>query len=505
MKSGYTQPAGQLPGFQTFVENPSPDTSPGVNENHSVLPSPPNTRSKPFGKPEFNGPPASADALDGKPLSTERARTLGKPGEDSPPANEPATNTPVRRPGLSAATTGPQYPGSHREHEQGGKAEKYYEKYYKKNRGRILNRAKRWNRTNSGTIGFKKDKQRRDEHPERFKRTQMKYRDPADRTQDWRDKNKKASILPIAFPVFYTKTGQNGFLTNVDPNTITIDFGDGPPTVLSLDSLFSHVIFENESDIDIVYGDLDSIFDQESETKVAALYMADFLYEKRPPDMEPGQHFDRGSPMAVRPKPEERKPAIDLDTGTVWDNPGSAKVIPDGHGFENNTDRTFKEAVHKIAARISDIETMTGPKVHGRLGKMSVTLKRVDHANNMWLFAVKGTTGTYKVRVKTLPDGNITDVDKLHVMASCSCPFWRWAGPEHWAKKNEYLYGKPVGTAAFPVERDPKEKHWACKHLLAVINKVRTFKNVNWKTNKQSSLCHDIIAAVAIRYTMGRY
>ena len=35
---------------------------------------------------------------------------------------------------------------------------------------------------------------------------------------------------------------------------------------------------------------------------------------------------------------------------------------------------------------------------------------------------------------------------------------------------NGYLYGRPVGTASKPVIKDPKGKHWVCKHVYAILN-----------------------------------
>jgi hypothetical protein len=61
---------------------------------------------------------------------------------------------------------------------------------------------------------------------------------------------------------------------------------------------------------------------------------------------------------------------------------------------------------------------------------------------------------------------------KAHVRVSCTCPFWRWQGPEHWAKQGDYLFGKPVGLATKPDIKDPSGGHRACKHVLAVLDMV---------------------------------
>jgi len=100
MRSGaYQQPASQLPGVQTFVQNPD-GSQPDSGYSQQALPDP-WTRSKPTGMPQYNKPGLPEDAPDGKSLSRDRARTLSKPGEDSPHPDPPARSTPVRRPDVT--------------------------------------------------------------------------------------------------------------------------------------------------------------------------------------------------------------------------------------------------------------------------------------------------------------------------------------------------------------------------------------------------------------------
>lgn len=506
MKRAYTQPVEDLSGFRTFVRDSSPEAPQGDDqkEKQQVLPTPPWQRSKPTGVPQYTKPPDSGDALDGKPLSTERTRTKAKPGEDSPPSDAPARSTPTRRPGMTTgAVKGPSFPGTHRQHEQGGSAQRYYEKYYRKNRSRIRNRAKRWVKKWKNQSAYKRDKQRRQQYPERYERRPALYRDPADRSQDWReDQGKKGSW---ALPIRLLPSGVEAVLMGATDQGITVDLGQGPRD-FPLELLFNRVVFEREGDIDTVYDHLDQVLDgRDMVTRVA-----DFLYEKRPPEREVDQWVDRGSPGHHRWPEHEHGP--DLDTGTVWNDPGSAKVIPEGHGFENRKDRYYKEA-----ARIADILDRTGQKVHAGSRGLAVKLRRVDADNRMWLFDVPGSKGdTYRVRVKAEPPkGNVTDIGKMDVHVSCSCPFWRWQGPEHWAKQNDYLYGKPVGTASQPVIKDPDEQHWACKHVLAVLNQVQGYRlsrtaSLRWLSDTLVSGGGQVVPVVpmfirvASRYLEGR-
>jgi len=493
MKAGYTQPVDQLPGSRTYVKDPAPSTP--TDEGHEkerVLPSPPWVRSKPLpngGTPQFGKPPGSDEALDGKPLSTERVRTRGKPGEDSPPNDVPSYGTVKRRPGLSAAVKGPRYPGTQRQHEQGGEAKRYYERYYRKNRNRIINRSKRWITKWKNQTAYKKDKARREESPRSFKRAPVKFRDLADRSKAWREnqgQKKAGGMDPIS--VQYLPTGKDAYIVGLDDHYVMLCFDNAPctePQSFPLEVLFNHLGFYQESDIDLVYGRLDRIFGYTLESRVADRY-ADFMYEKRGPEREPGQNFDRASPLHhMWP---EHDPTPGLDTGQVTNNPGSAKVIPEGHGFENKEDRYLKESSVRKAMRISEIQERTGPKVHEPSRQVRVKLTRVDTVNHMWLFDVPGSQGTYKVRVKASPKGNVTDVNKMDVHVACTCPFWRWQGPEHWAKQSDYLYGKPAGTASRPVIKDPDSEHWACKHVLACLDRVSTFKMSGGGSRKVASL-----------------
>jgi hypothetical protein len=100
--------------------------------------------------------------------------------------------------------------------------------------------------------------------------------------------------------------------------------------------------------------------------------------------------------------------------------------------------------------------------------------------NSMWVFRVKASPtpwnikkSEYKVRVKVKKPGRIRDLEKADVHLACECAFWKWQGPEHWAKQGDYLYGKPRGTASVPVIRDPPGTHRLCKHVQAVVSHMR--------------------------------
>ena len=130
----------------------------------------------------------------------------------------------------------------------------------------------------------------------------------------------------------------------------------------------------------------------------------------------------------------------------------------------------------RVAAKISEIMTGINPKVTSGARSVTPKLKRADPDNAMWTYVVPGSKGeTYTVRVKGLPKGNVRNVSKMDVRVSCTCPFFRYQGPEHWAKVGDYLYGKPAGTAAKPNQKDPDGGNRVCKHVAAVFDRAGNF------------------------------
>ena len=154
--------------------------------------------------------------------------------------------------------------------------------------------------------------------------------------------------------------------------------------------------------------------------------------------------------------------------GPTDNNPGSAKVIPEGHDFENR-----KASAVRVAAKMAEIIQGIDPSIQSRARGISPKVKRRDPGNVAYSFAVPGSKGeSYTVKVKGLPSKNVRTLGKMDLKLSCTCDFWRYQGPEHWAKANDYLFGKPGGTADRPDVKDPKGHNRVCKHALAVLNMI---------------------------------
>ena len=127
----------------------------------------------------------------------------------------------------------------------------------------------------------------------------------------------------------------------------------------------------------------------------------------------------------------------------------------------------------RVALKINEILTGLSPKVTSGAKSVTPKLKRADPNNAIWTYTVPGSKGeSYTVKVKGVPKGGLRNVSKMDVLVSCTCPFFRYQGPEHWAKVGDYLYGKPTGTAAKPDQKDPNGGNRICKHVAAVFRRA---------------------------------
>lgn len=134
----------------------------------------------------------------------------------------------------------------------------------------------------------------------------------------------------------------------------------------------------------------------------------------------------------------------------------------------------------RVASTVEGILAGLDPKFLQRSTTCSVTTKRVDMKNFRWIFSVNCGNGVKAVKMKvTRPKANITDFKKMPLELSCSCPAWKWLGPEYHAKSEGFLLGKPQGTASTPDVKDPERDNRVCKHVAAVLAMTQ-----NWKLPK---------------------
>jgi hypothetical protein len=129
----------------------------------------------------------------------------------------------------------------------------------------------------------------------------------------------------------------------------------------------------------------------------------------------------------------------------------------------------------RVATRMDAIEEGLNPKFIERSHSCSVDLKRADIPNMRWIFAVNCGNGPRAVKLMA-ERGKAVKVTKMDLHLACSCPAWRWLGPEHWSKGEGYINGKPRGTASEPVIRDPEGQNRVCKHVAAVLRTIQKWQ-----------------------------
>lgn len=153
----------------------------------------------------------------------------------------------------------------------------------------------------------------------------------------------------------------------------------------------------------------------------------------------------------------------------------------------------------RIALTVDQIDgrTDTGDRRRGR--RCQVSVRRSDPANGRWLFDVltvgpDRSGGPYRVRVRMSPRTRNPDSNKLSdkdVEVSCSCPSWRFNGPDYWSRVRRYLWeptdaipnlfpdwpkpGRSYSDGSFPEVRDPQGRHGSCKHAAAVLRLIKDY------------------------------
>ncbi len=129
----------------------------------------------------------------------------------------------------------------------------------------------------------------------------------------------------------------------------------------------------------------------------------------------------------------------------------------------------------RVAAKMAEILQGIDPGIASRARGITPKMKRSDVKNTVYSFAVPGSRGeTYTVKVKGVPpSGSVRTISKMDLKLSCTCDFWQYQGPEHWAKAGDYLFGKPRGTADRPDAKDPKGRNRLCKHAVAVLDVLK--------------------------------
>ena len=152
-----------------------------------------------------------------------------------------------------------------------------------------------------------------------------------------------------------------------------------------------------------------------------------------------------------------RTPANKEDLGYVHDSgSGSARVIPWDSGYANNSSPLRR------AALIDNILNKMSDAVIDR--SSSVRIVADNYLERLKEEPITVSVGDHEVTLEVKEGGDI--------YLSCTCPFWRYQGPEYHASKEGYLYGSLRGTGDEPKKKDPNGINKLCKHSYALLNSI---------------------------------
>jgi len=187
--------------------------------------------------------------------------------------------------------------------------------------------------------------------------------------------------------------------------------------------------------------------------------------------------------------PSDTSYMSDVDVTQYWDYPYRTKEQPVRHSFtlrqagsalaslSGPEARKFRRAsasipavlFSRIAIKPEALVPRTPQKIKKNAASCVVGLTSYDKKGKVFTFSVTGGKAPRTVQAF------LSNIDQ--VALSCNCPFWRWNGPEFHAKSEDYMLGKPFGTAAPPDVRDPDRKYFLCKHAYAVLKRLDGFVN----------------------------
>lgn len=416
-------PAPEKFGPQTNV---SPRSRDGIPPDDDAPPPGGTPHGRNIPQPSFNGPDGTIPVP---------VRTLGVPGGDDPHPWKDSIQQ--RRVTVGAFRITP----SHRQHRQHGADRVKAHLNYLRNRSRLRTTAHRRYRIVSHNPAFKRQQTMRHRHPAQHRRINACL----------------GTMLGFVYGPNYDRGDVLGFRPD-GKVWLLLHPADGPKLIaVSIPVLVSRVIFLSHVELDAFFVWADSAF---TSAKLS------FMYER-----VPANEADSAKPTHRIDRPDAFHPAREGPDYYVQKGPARPGTIP-SHGLIR------KASAQRVAATIAEIQARMDPTILQASQTLQAHLARVDRKAGQWTFEVPSSkvgSAPYKVRVKAVGRGQAKTMRKADVWVSCSCPFWRWQGPEHWAKTGDYLLGHPVGTASKPVIKDPHERKVACKHVLAVFRKVSAY------------------------------
>ena len=358
-------------------------------------------------------------------------------------------------------------------------------RYYQQHKSQIKARSRIWRNKNKNNPRHKRNALHRRRFPAQHRRLAQEVQETV-------------SVVPeIEFSL--APEMRPGSVSSIAPEigdvTFTLWDTETPEIhTLSLAEFLGSAVFYTDDDLDSFFlmleaeMGLDVYTDELDEEVGRRLASGDvIMFDRAPPNNDvnkPGEDvaYDvTGPDMTV--KTVDEKGGVPAghgmpDTHTDDVPAASPRVTPNGQGQFFSGETTYLQAStrFKMAVLMRDIRTKVPPDVISKARAIKPRLQRVDEKNGIYTFQVPSSKGSpYTVRLRPMRKGPTLDIQKLDVLVSCSCPYFQWQGPEHWAKANGFLYGKPRGTASKPDVKDPKGKHWACKHVISVFDMAERY------------------------------
>jgi hypothetical protein len=131
----------------------------------------------------------------------------------------------------------------------------------------------------------------------------------------------------------------------------------------------------------------------------------------------------------------------------------------------------------RVASPVETLLSGLNPRTQQRARSCKATLKRADIPNLRWIFSVDCGNGAKVVKFKAARKGNVKKFHKMDFHIACSCPAWRWQGPEFHSTTKDFQDPRtPLqGTASPPDIRDPNRTNMVCKHVASVLFLTRAW------------------------------
>lgn len=192
------------------------------------------------------------------------------------------------------------------------------------------------------------------------------------------------------------------------------------------------------------------------------------------PSSDPGSIFDQLSPDNMT-----RHQNLEEEQDKNYQDPTDTSFMTDVDLTDSNFQypyRTEESPVRHSSILVVNLHVALSPEALEARASKKITDNAESCNVSLISYDARGRVYTFSVSCGGKPRtvrAALTDLK--HIAMNCSCPFWRWNGPEFHARTNMYLLGQTRGTASPPDVRDPDRIYWLCKHTYAVLSRFDNY------------------------------